>query len=185
MRSRPDRRTYDLAEPRRTVIPVWQVALVGVIAAVGLLLAVATVRGVQPSATPPAPPPSMPAPVAAKKPPATAPPAAADADEGQGVPEESRQAASSFVRAWLDRNPATRRAGLQQSSAPALAEQLMLTDPANVPAATPVGAPVAEDSSAYATQFSQRLSTGRSIRVYLVADPESRFGWLATSVEQA
>ena len=61
----------------------------------------------------------------------------------------------------------------------------MLTDPANVPRAVPKGRPVLTDASTYSAQFSQALSTGASITVYLVADPQARYRWLASSVEQA
>ena len=112
-------------------------------------------------------------------------PSGSDAGEGLAVPEGSQQAATAFVRAWLDRNRQTREPALAQVSSPALAEGLMLTDPDNIPRAKPRGAPVLEDASTYSVQFTQAFSTGPSIQIYLVADPESRYGWLATSVEQA
>lgn len=121
----------------------------------------------------PAPPPSSPL------------PSGSDAGQGLAAPEGSQQAAAAFVRAWLDRDAKTRRPALQQVSSPALAEELMLTDPANIPRATPRGAPVLQDASTYSVQFTQAMSAGRPIQIYLVADPEARFGWLTTSVEQA
>lgn len=112
-------------------------------------------------------------------------PSGSDAGEEQTVPEGSEQVSIRFVRAWLDRNPKTRRPALDQLSAPALAEELMLTDPANIPRARPRGGPVLEYASAYSAQFTQALSTGLTIQVYLVTDPQARYGWLATSVERA
>jgi hypothetical protein len=44
---------------------------------------------------------------------------------------------------------------------------------------------VLEYASAYSAQFTQVLSTGLTIQVYLVTDPQARYGWLATSVERA
>ena len=107
-----------------------------------------------------------------------------DAGEEPAVPEGSQRAAAHFVRAWLDRNPQTRKSALAAVSATALIEELMLTDPANIPRAKPRGAPVLGDASAYSVQFSQTLSTGMRINIYLVADPEARYQWVATSVEQ-
>ena len=108
-----------------------------------------------------------------------------DAGEELTVPEGSEQVSIRFVRAWLDRNPKTRRPALDQLSSPALAEELMLTHPANIPRARPRGGPVLEYASAYSAQFTQALSTGLTIQVYLVTDPQARYGWLATSVERA
>ena len=112
-------------------------------------------------------------------------PSGSDAAEGLSVPEGSQEAASAFVQAWLDPKAKTREPALQEVASPALAEQLMLTDPANVPKARPRGKPVLDDASTYSTQFTQTLSTGMKISVYLVTDPEARYGWLATSVDQA
>jgi len=61
----------------------------------------------------------------------------------------------------------------------------MLTSTANIPDAQASGSPQLADASEYSTQFVQRLSDGMRIRVYLVADPQSKYGWVATSVEQA
>lgn len=112
-------------------------------------------------------------------------PEGSDAADQVTVPEGSQEAASRFVQAWLDPDPTTRKAGLEQVSAPALTEELLLTDPANIPLATPRGAPVLDDASAYSVQFTQALSTGMNIGIYLVADPQARYQWLATSVERA
>lgn len=108
-----------------------------------------------------------------------------DADHANRVPGGSRTAAVRFIAAWLDRVPKTRRAELQQTATSGLAEELMLTSQANIPKATAKGAPRLEDASEYSVQFTQLLSDGMRIRVYLVADPQSRYGWTATSVEQA
>jgi hypothetical protein len=66
-----------------------------------------------------------------------------------------------------------------------LTEQLMLTSAANIPRATAKGHPALEAASSYSVQYLQTLSTGMRVRVYLVADPGSRYGWIATSVERA
>ena len=159
--------------------------LVSVLAVVTVLVASLVGSGRSPGAAPaetavsatatPTPAPSSSSPL----------PSGSDAGEGLTVPEGSQQAASAFVRAWLDRDRKTREPALVQVSSPALAEGLMLTDPANIPRATPRGAPVLEDASTYSAQFTQALSAGPAIKIYLVADPEARYGWLAASVEQA
>ncbi|MFL6027571.1 MAG: hypothetical protein ACJ72K_11575 [Friedmanniella sp.] len=183
--ARRDQLTYDLGQPSRRPLP-W-LPLLLVVAVLGL--AALLVQGALSShrVSPAAPQPGVvtsptPTPRASDSPPL---PAGSDAQEGPGLPEGSRQAASRFVQAWLDRNPATRESALHQVSTPALAEALMLTDPANVPRARPRGAPVLEDAGTYSAQFSQPLSTGATVSIYLVADPAARYRWLATSVEQA
>ena len=114
-------------------------------------------------------------------------PALAGSDAGQAVsiPAGSRTATIRFVAAWLDRVPKTRKAELQQTATSGLAEELMLTSAENIPRATAKGPPQLEDASEFSVQFTQTLSDGMRIRVYLVADPQSRFGWTATAVEQA
>jgi hypothetical protein len=188
--ARRDQLTYDLGQRSRSQVP-WKPALLlaAVIAVAGLLLAWAVVGSRSPQAVP-ATGPAAASPTASPTGGSTAPtasalPSGSDAQEGLGVPEGSQQAASLFVRAWLDRSAKTRKPALEQVATPALAEQLMLTDPANIPRARPRGAPVLGDASTYSTQFTQTLSTGMKIQVYLVADPEARYRWLATSVAQA
>jgi hypothetical protein len=66
-----------------------------------------------------------------------------------------------------------------------LTEQLVLTSPANIPKAKAEGDPELEAASAYSVQYVQSLTNGMRVRVYLVADPGSRYGWVATSVERA
>lgn len=111
-------------------------------------------------------------------------PTGSDMDEGLPAPEGSQRTVTQFVAAWLDRDPASRKASLGRVASPALAEQLMLTDPTNIPVARVKGPPTLEDASTYSAQFTQLLTTGMSIRVYLVADPQAHYRWLATSVEQ-
>lgn len=111
-------------------------------------------------------------------------PSGSDVAEGLSAPPGTAEVVVRFVDAWLDRDEASRKASLAPLASPALAEELMLTDPANVPVARRVGPPVLEDASTYSAQFVQSLSTGMTVRVYLAADPEARYRWLATAVEQ-
>ena len=187
--ARRDQLTYDLSEKSRPAVP-WKPALLlaAVIAVVGLLLMWMVMSSQTPQAAPVTGPATTSSPTAAPDSDAASAsplPSGSDAGEGRGVPEESQQAASVFVRAWLDRDARTRKPALEQVATPALAEQLMLTDSTNIPKARPRGAPVLDDASTFSTQFTQALTSGMTIGVYLVADPESRYGWLATSVDQA
>jgi len=195
---RRDQLTYDLSQGRRAPVPRKPALLLAAVAAVGALLLGWTVLS---SRTPGAPPVSAAATASTSPSPSAGPPAdpatgrspatrspepaGSDAEEGPGAPEGSEQAASVFVRAWLDPHAETRRPALGQVATPALAEQLMLTDPANVPRARPRGTPVLTEAATYSAQFTQTLSSGRRIKVYLVADPGARYRWLATSVDQA
>lgn len=187
--ARRDQLTYDLGQGPRPQVPWKPVLLLAtVITVAGLLLMWAVA-----SQAPQAAPASTADPVVSSASPSASPsgttasplPSGSDAAEGLGVPEGSQQAATAFARAWLDPARKTRQAALNQVAAPALAEQLMLTDPANIPRAQLRGAPVLDEASTYSTQFTQTLSDGMKIQIYLVADPQARYGWFATSVDQA
>ena len=185
---RRDQLTYDVGQPPgRGPVPWLPLLLLAAVLGIATLLVVGVVvSGRSPQAAPVATaPPAAPPTPTASAPASSALPSGSDASESLAAPEGSEQTARAFVAAWLDRDPATRKPALEQVSAPALAEGLMLTDPANVPRARPRGAPVLDDASTYSAQFTQALSTGEPIQIYLVADPQSRYGWLATSVEQA
>jgi len=191
---RRDQLTYDVGR-RRTVGPAGVNPRLFVLLIIVLALAAALVawtagsgsspssttpdHGTRPVAAPPSPTSSTPSP--------TPPPALTGSDAEQAIraPEGSKTAVVRFVAAWLDRVPKIRRAELQQTATSGLAEELMLTSQENIPKATAKGPPRLEDASEYSVQFTQRLSDGMRIRVYLVADPQSRYGWTATSVEQA
>jgi cytoskeletal protein RodZ len=182
---RRDQLTYDVGPPPRRAVP-WLSLLVlaAVVAVLSVLVTLVVVGDREPQAQPE---PTSVTSTAPSVEPATASPlpSGSDAGEGLAVPEGSQQAASRFVGAWLDRNPKTRKAALTEVSAPGLVEELMLTNPSNIPKASPQGPPVLDDASAYSVQFTQTLTGGMRIAIYLVADPEARYSWLATSVEQA
>lgn len=107
-----------------------------------------------------------------------------DADTAGHAPEGSTAAVTRFVAAWLEAAPVPRKRELAQTCTSGLAEELMLTSAANIPKARAKGEPRLEDASPYSAQFVQALTDGTRIRIYLVADPQSRSGWLATAVEQ-
>jgi hypothetical protein len=84
----------------------------------------------------------------------------------------------------LERAPKARKSGLQEVATAGLTEQLMITSTANIPKVKAEGDPELEAASAYSVQYVQTLASGMRVRVYLVADPGSRYGWVATSVER-
>lgn len=193
---RRDELTYDLGTPRTSgpagVNPRLLALLIIVLAlAVALVVWTARSAGSSVNATAPdhdnglvassRPSPAIPTP--AGKPSLLL--AGSDADQADHAPPGSTTAAVRFVAAWLDRVPRTRKAELRQTATSGLAEELMLTSAENIPRASAKGPPRLADASEFSVQFVQSLSDGMRIRVYLVADPQSRFGWMATSVEQA
>jgi hypothetical protein len=189
---RRDQLTYDLGpSATRRPVPWASVAVLVVVLGLAVVLVVGLVRsGGDGGSTTAAPPPEPSAPVSTSatpsgSPSSAAPSAGTDAGQRLTAPEGSEETTTRFVRAWLDPEPTTRAPALEQVAVPALAEQLMLTHPSNIPRATPTGAPVLTDASTYSAQFTQALSTGSSITVYLVADPQARYRWLTSSVEQA
>lgn len=185
MRNR-DQLTYDVGPPPRARVPrLPALMLAAVVAVASVLVTLVAVGGREPQAVP-AVTPTVVVAVPSVEPSTASPmPSGSDAGDGLAAPEGSQQAASRFVGAWLDRNPETRKPALTEVSAPALVEELLLTDPANIPPAVPRGDPVLVDASVYSAQFTQTLSGGSKIAVYLVSDPEARYQWLATSVERA
>lgn len=192
---RRDLLTYDVAHRRRSW---WAgahpglVVLLIVVLALAVVLVTWTARSGRPTSGS-APPTHVvsAAAVSRRSPSATPRPSASpaligsDADGSDHAPRGSRTAAARFIAAWLEREPKARRSALQDTAAPGLAEQLMLTSPSNIPKATVKGVPVLEHASAYSAQFLQTLSDGMRVRIYLVADPQARFGWVASSVERA
>lgn len=161
-------------------------ALLVIVLAMATVLVVWTVRS--PARSSSSAPVSAPAPVvAAPSSASTTPtptPLGSDASTTQQAPDGSRAAAVRFIAAWLERSPTARKDALKDTAAPGLAEQLIMTSDDNIPRAGPTGSPVLEDASTYGVQFVQRLSSGMTVRVYLVSDPQSRYGWVATSVEK-
>jgi hypothetical protein len=190
---RRDELTYDVAERRRFVggpSPSLLVLLV-VVVVLAVVLVGWTVRSgggsgrdradaVPRVVASPATPRPLPSPT-----PTPSNGAGSDATSAERPPGGSENAVSRFVAAWLEQRPKARKGKLERTAAPGLASQLLLTAPENIPDAEPAGEPVLEDASPYSAQFLQDLDDGSRIRIFLVSDPQARFGWLATSVEQA
>ena len=55
-------------------------------------------------------------------------------------------------------------------------------DPAKIVKAKPVGELVISQASDYAASADQRLSNKTTVRMQLVYDPASRYGWLVDSI---
>lgn len=184
---RRERLTYDVDERPRRSLP-WGplLLLVAVVLAATVLVVwlASSARRPAPEVTGAAPTVSAPPPTPSNAAPASAFPSGSDANGGLAAPTGSQEAAARFMGAWLDRDASSRKASLAEVASPALGEELMLTDPDNIPVARLAGSPVLEDASTYSAQFVQGLSTGAKVRVYLVADPGARYRWLATAVEQ-
>ncbi|QDP94809.1 hypothetical protein FOE78_01740 [Microlunatus elymi] len=187
---RRDPLTYDLGDPHPTASTVSRpmILLLASILAIAALLVVWMLHAVNRTTT--ATDDNAPEAVASSASPSTeasASPAPLGSDEATAgiAPTGSQTATAEFVAAWLETNPTARKQALQRTATPGLAEQLMMTTQENIPDATPAGAPTLEHASTYSAQFVQNLTGDLSIRVYLAADPQSRNGWIATSVEQA
>lgn len=190
---RRDLLTYDVDQRRSS----WSgpnprlVILLVVVLAMAVVLVIWTARSASPGSTTPAHAQSSVA-TAGRSPSATPPRRSAspalvgsDARTSERAPAGSRTAAARFVAAWLERDPHARKIALQETATPGLSEQLMLTATSNIPKAAAHGDPVLEHASEYSVQFVQNLTNRMRVRIYLVADPQARFGWVASSVEQA
>lgn len=195
--NRRDRLTYDVGTERQRLTaapsPKMVVLLIGVIVS-GVLLVAWTLHGSTSARTadgagvPPRSSSQQPTPTGTTTP-GTAPSTAraitgSDAEAVAGAPKGSAQAAEQFVLAWLEKDPDLREPALKVVAIPGLVEQLMLTSRDNIPDTSAVGDPMLQDASTYSVEFAQELQNGKPVRIYLVADPEARYGWLTTSVEQ-
>jgi hypothetical protein len=100
--------------------------------------------------------------------------------EGDGVAD--RAAVAAFMRAWLEREPDVRIPLLQVSATESLTEKLSDVDPRKIPKAKPAGKPVISAASDYSAVADQKLSDKSTVRMELVYDPASRYGWLVDSV---
>ncbi|HLL63012.1 MAG TPA: hypothetical protein VK401_08180 [Propionibacteriaceae bacterium] len=109
-------------------------------------------------------------------------PSGTDATERADEPEGVRDAVAAFMRAWLEREPDVRIPLLQVSATESLTEKLSDVDPRKIPKAKPAGKPVISAASDYSAVADQKLSDKSTVRMELVYDPASRYGWLVDSV---
>lgn len=89
---------------------------------------------------------------------------------------------SLFISGWLSPEPGRRRALIDATCSPRLAELLLLSDPAKIPDAQPEGPPALVRRGLGVESYTQRLSDGTAIVVDVVADPGRPSGWTVTSV---
>ena len=72
---------------------------------------------------------------------------------------------------------------LREVATDSLTEQLSDVDPAKISKAKPVGDMVVGQASDYAATADQRLSNKTTVRMQLVYEPASRYGWLVDSID--
>ena len=106
-----------------------------------------------------------------------------DATERAGEPAGVRRAATLFLRAWQQPSAKVRVAILPEVATDSLTEQLSDVDPAKISKAKPVGDMVVGQASDYAATADQRLSNKTTVRMQLVYEPASRYGWLVDSID--
>jgi hypothetical protein len=169
--------------PRSTVV----LAVICLLLAVAL--AVVLLQRTQPTAGRAAAPTSAPtSPTASPTPPASPTPgtptaAGTDATERAGEPAGVRRTATLFLRAWREPSAEVRVPLLREVATDSPTEQLTDVDRAKISKAKPVGDLVVSQASDYAANADQRLSDKSTVRMQLVYDPASRYGWLVDSIE--
>ena len=100
-------------------------------------------------------------------------------DEPAGV----REAASTFLRGWREPKKSARVALLQVSATDSLLDLLADVDPDKIPEAKPVGKLTLAAATDYAAAMDQRLSDRSTVRMQLIYEPASRYGWLVDTIE--
>jgi hypothetical protein len=107
---------------------------------------------------------------------------ATDASERAGEPAGVREAATEFLRAWREPSAEVRVRLMSEVATESLTEKLTDVDPAKIPHAKPVGQLVIGQASDFAAIADQRLSNHSTVRMQLVYDPASRYGWLVDTI---
>jgi hypothetical protein len=105
-----------------------------------------------------------------------------DATERADEPAGVREAATMFLRAWREPSAEVRVPLLRVVATESLTDQLTDVDPAKIVKAKPVGDLVVSQASDYAAAADQRLSNKTTVRMQLVYDPASRYGWLVDTI---
>jgi hypothetical protein len=167
--------------PRSTVVLAVLCVLLAVALAVVLLQRTPPTAG--PAVATPAPTPTAASPTPTISPtPATPTTPGTDASERADEPAGVRQAATMFLRAWREPSADVRVPLLRVVATDSLTEQLTDVDPAKIVKAKPVGDMVVSQASDYAASADQRLSNKTTVRMQLVYDPASRYGWLVDTI---
>ena len=123
--------------------------------------------------------PSVAGPITATAPPT---PGGTDATQRADEPEGVRESAAAFLRGWLEPKKTVRVKLLQVSATDSLLDRLADVDPAKIPDTEPKGKLVVPSASDYAAVADQKMSDGSTVRLELVYEPASRYGWLVDSV---
>jgi cytoskeletal protein RodZ len=105
-----------------------------------------------------------------------------DASERADEPAGVRDAATQFIRAWQEPSADVRVPMMTEVATVGLTEQLSDIDPAKISKAKPVGDLVVVQASDYAANADQRLSDKTTVRMQLVYEPASRYGWLVDTI---
>jgi hypothetical protein len=135
-----------------------------------------------PSSAPGSPAKTSPSVAGSAAPSASPTPGGTDATLRSDEPEGVRESASTFLRGWLERKKAVRIELLQVSATDSLLDQLVDVDPAKIPKVKPKGDLVVPSASDYAAVADQKMSNGTTVRMELVYEPASRYGWLVDTV---
>jgi hypothetical protein len=184
----PPRAAASGGVPRSTVVLALLCVLLAIALTVVLLQRTPSTAGPA-TATTPTPavtakptPASSPPPSRVSTPSGSAATPGTDASERAGEPAGVRAAATQFLRAWREPSAAVRVPLLSQVATNRLTEQLSDVDPAKVIKAKPVGQLLVSQASDYAASADQKLSDKSTVRMQLVYDPASRFGWLVDTI---
>jgi hypothetical protein len=156
--------------------PTGQTAAPAPVVTVTTTAAVAPTPGAGPS------PSTAPSSAATTAAPASPTPGGTDATERADEPEGVRESAATFLRGWLEPKKSVRVQLLQVSATDSLLDRLADVDPAKIPDAKPKGALVVPSASDYSAVAVQKMSDGTTVRMELVYEPASRYGWLVDSV---
>lgn len=172
----------------RTGVPRSTVVLAVICVLLAAALAFVLLQRTTPTAGPAAPQTPTATPSASSPTPSPSPatgtptPEGTDATERAGEPAGVRQAATLFLHAWREKSADVRVPLLRVVATDSLTEQLTDVDPAKIVKAKPAGKLVIVQSSDYAATADQRLSDKRTVRMQLIYDPASRYGWLVDTI---
>jgi hypothetical protein len=174
----------------RSGVPRSTVVLAVLCLLLAVALAVVLLQRTGPTAGPAAAPTPTPTPALTSSPTPTVSPTpgtpitpGTDATERVDEPAGVRDAATIFLRAWREPQADVRVPMLRVVATDSLTEQLTDVDPAKIVKAKPVGDLVIDQASDYAAIADQRLSNKTTVRMQLVYDPASRYGWLVDTID--
>ena len=174
--------------PRSTLVLALVCALLAVALAVALMQRMPSTAGPTVATTPTQAVSAEPTPASSSvsstgsTSPGSRPTPGTDATERAGEPAGVRDAAIQFLRAWREPSADVRVSMLSQVATDRLTDQLSDMAPAKIIKAKPVGRLVVGQASDYAASADQKLSDKSIVRMQLVYDPASRFGWLVDTI---